>query len=227
MFTEDIIFNFKGLSRYFYEMSFMRKFIKISVNERIVEIPFTFQNMDLKKGSKILDVGCVRSKICFQLASLGYKVWGIDLRDWILTHPNFKFVKRDICDTKFEDEFFNCVTAISTIEHVGLGSKLYKDPMYNNGDIRAIDEIHRVLEKGGKLIITIPFGKRKVINYNGVAFRMYDHNALKELLKKFKIIKEEYYLREGHKWRPVAMEEINSIESYKITKGVAMIVAQK
>ena len=54
----------------------------IVINERIVEIPFVFQNLILKKGSKVLEFGCCQSSLAMQLASLGYRVTGVDFNDY-------------------------------------------------------------------------------------------------------------------------------------------------
>lgn len=62
-------------------------------SERIVEYPWVFRNLELDAG-KILDVGCCKSKLSIQLASLGYKVYGIDISNYLYKHPNFKFFAR-------------------------------------------------------------------------------------------------------------------------------------
>jgi hypothetical protein len=68
---------------------------QVSVNERIIEIPWVFMNLGLKQG-KILDVGCCWSAVSIELASMGFEVWGIDINPCALTHPNFKFIQDDI-----------------------------------------------------------------------------------------------------------------------------------
>jgi len=68
---------------------------ELIVNERIIEYPFIFQNLNLRKGSKILDFGCWESKLSIELASLGFKVIGVDLNNYEFSHPNFKFIKGD------------------------------------------------------------------------------------------------------------------------------------
>ena len=68
------------------------------VSERIVEYPLVFQQFAKmgKKVQTILDFGCVEDLLPIHLASLGYKVTGLDLRQYPFTHPNFEFVRADI-----------------------------------------------------------------------------------------------------------------------------------
>ena len=64
-----------------------------SMNERIVEVPFVFRSLSsLPNGAKILELGCAQSYLAINMASIGYKVWAVDLVDYDLTHPNFRFM---------------------------------------------------------------------------------------------------------------------------------------
>jgi len=63
------------------------------------------------------------------------------------------------------------------------------------GDKRALHEIARILKVGGKVIITVPFGKRFVSTSAG--FRAYDYRHLRELLSEFEIEKIEYAINRG------------------------------
>ncbi len=194
------------------------------INERIVEIPFVFQNLDLKKGSNIVEVGCNTSKLSIELASLGYNVTGFDLNDYSLSHPNFQFIKENFLNNTFKDETFDAAISISVIEHCGLGA--YNESEFSNGDHQVVDEIYRVLKKDGKFIITVPFGIKDV-DYKQ---RSYDEKSLGGLLKKFKIENEEFYMGLGRKeWIPVKKEELKNVDSTKegYTQGVACVLCRK
>jgi len=174
-----------------------------SVNERIFERPFVFLNLPPpEKNIKVLDAGCSFSVLSLEMASIGYKVWGIDLIDYPFQHPNLEFLKADISAMPFPDNFFDAAAAISTIEHVGIGH--YGDPVYENGDYKAVNEIRRVLKPGGKFIITVPYGKKMVIeNF----LRIYDEVELRRLLSGFKIEKIFYFTRLGKGWHSARREE--------------------
>ncbi|MCS7230990.1 MAG: class I SAM-dependent methyltransferase [Elusimicrobiota bacterium] len=176
-----------------------------TVTERIFERGFLFMNLyDVSVGSKILDVGCCWSSISLELSCLGYKVWGIDISEYPFYHPNFTFVKGSICKTEFEDNFFDVIIAISTIEHIGLGH--YGDSVFED-DYQAVSEIKRILKPNGKFILTLPFGK----NMKTQLFRVYDKEALNKLISSFEIVKLQYFLNYNDKyWTLVTEEEVIS-----------------
>lgn len=197
------------------------KLFQISINERIVETPWVHSQIKVE-GGKILDVGCYSSKLPIELASLGHEVWGIDVRYYPLKHPNFIFVQGDVYKTSFSDNFFDVITAVSTIEHIGMADPVYNDPEYPDGDKKAIKEMTRILKRGGKIIMTVPFGKRAVSWY-----RTYNLPSLRELLSKLKIEKIEYTIKKGESWTPASLEEVENVDQPNNPKAVALIVARK
>jgi hypothetical protein len=62
-----------------------------------------------------------------------------------------------------------------TIEHIGLGR--YGDELDAYGDIKAINELKRVLKPGGDLLFVTPVGKPK-IEFNG--HRIYSFEQIME-----------------------------------------------
>jgi len=230
-FNEPIYYSLKIKNRFLsyfigsLPFSLKRKYMRLVVNERIVEIPFVFQNLKLPKGSKILDFGCGESKLSLELASLGYRVTGVDLNDYNFTHPNFEFVKGNFLKNNFPDEYFDAVVAVSSIEHVGLGA--YGESFWDEeGDYKAVREIHRILKTGGIFIMTVPFGKRgKTLTY-----RVYDKKTLFNILNGFKIEKIECYIGLGRKyWIPANIDEAEKIDSVStgFNQAVACVLCSK
>lgn len=196
----------------------------VKTSERIVENPFLFINLNLPKNSRILEVGCCRSMIAIELAGLGYKITACDLKYYKYTHPNLTFIQGDLRYLNLPEEYFDGATSISTIEHVGIGA--YKDKLSKNGDKQMIQKIYRLLKHKGKLIITVPFGKKEVNSYE----RVYDYKSLLSLLRNFKIQNIEFY--EGlnrEYWIPVDKKELEDVSSVQkdFVQGIACIVAQK
>lgn len=109
-------------------------------NERLVELPFIFSQIDMDgSGRRALEFGCTRSTLALQLASLGYDVVGVDLRPYDLAHPNLSFFQGNVLDLDVGAEnAFDLVTAVSVIEHVGLGA---------HGDEPAQREREQVISK--------------------------------------------------------------------------------
>ncbi len=166
----NLIYNFINL-----------KAEKIKIGERIVEIPFLYKNLDFNKVNRILDLGCVGSKISLQLASLGYNVVGIDYRPYLFKHRNLEFIQGNFFNIDLPFESFDCAICISVVEHIGLPA--YNIKPFEDGDKKAIEKIYNLLKKGGKLILTVPFGKAIVNQFE----RNYNEKSLNQLIKKFKV----------------------------------------
>jgi SAM-dependent methyltransferase len=190
-----------------------------SVNERMVEVPFVLRSLE-ESDERILDVGCSQSILPLELAHLGFRVWGIDQRSYPVRHPNFAFVRCDVCQLSFPASFFDTVICLSTLEHVGLG--FYGDTRHERGDLAAIRELSRVLKPGGKLILTTPYGRR------GEGWqRVYDSAGIAELLAGLRIEKARYCVQAGDVWQETDERSLREIDSTDETRAVILIVARK
>jgi SAM-dependent methyltransferase len=235
-FLETLILKVTKLLNTFIELiqkteSTKRIFIKARTSRlisasRIVEYAWVLSH--LGDVCKILDVGSTTSRFPLELASIGYDVYSIDPRSYVqwhggLIHPNMKFIKGDICEAPFTSEFFDVVTAISTIEHIGT-EDFYKNPLVDETkDLKAVQEIARILKKDGRFIFTVPY-RHKI--RNGPFTRLYDEKTIRiRLLKRlFAIEKEDYFRLQNSFWRHVSVEEMRGLAK---KEGLACIVARK
>ena len=94
------------------------------------------------------------------LAGMGLNVWTLDIRKYEYSGivENLHSVCGDVTKTTFPDGNFDAVTAVSTIEHIGLGR--YGDFMDNEGDLKTMDEIYRITSMKANILVTIPFGRK-------------------------------------------------------------------
>jgi SAM-dependent methyltransferase len=200
-----------------------------NLSERIVEYPFVLRHLNLAKGGRVLDVGCGSSYFPPILASLGYQTYGIDIEDYPVEAPNFTFVKADVKRTGFPDGFFDRILVISTIEHIGIKhfepSVRSAESADGGADRQAMQELVRILKPGGKILLTVPFGKngRVIRNYQ----RFYTSSSLGMLLDGLAPETEEYYARKGLTWTRVPKEVASEIEEESVNYAVACIVALK
>ncbi|MBA4320324.1 MAG: hypothetical protein C0412_18155 [Flavobacterium sp.] len=101
---------------------------------------------------------------------------------------NFHAGKADLLSLPFLNNSVESLSCMHTIEHIGLGR--YGDSINPRGDIRAIEELKRVVAKNGNLIFVAPIGKPKTM-FN--AHRIYSYNQIISYfdgfeLKKFSLI---------------------------------------
>lgn len=190
--------------------------------ERVVEAPWVFQNLGLPPGARVLDFGCSQSPVSLHLASLGYRVVGVDLRPYDFVHPNLQVVQGDFLEGGFAEGEFDAVVAISAIEHTGLAA--YGDLPRDRADHRIVAEFRRVLRDRGRLLLTVPYGQPGQTSW----YRVYDRGSLAALLAPFTITRIDYYAGVGRTaWHPVAEAEVAGIDSVRAghTHGVACVLA--
>lgn len=114
-----------------------------------VETDLAFSLYKPTPEMKILDVGCGTGNFSIKLAEMGCKVVGIDKSGEMLNKAkqkskdkglNIEFYTMDIYDINFPDESFDGVFSMAAFEFI-------KEPK------KAYNEMHRVLKKGGPLLI--------------------------------------------------------------------------
>lgn len=122
------------------------------------------------KGN-VLDVGCGQSPYKFLLNTADTKYFGVDIVD----AEKFDYDNSDITpfdgeNIPFEDGKFDGLICTEVLEHVQNYQKL-------------IDEMHRVIKKGGTGIVTIPWSAR--YHYIPYDFFRYTPSSLKTMFSKF------------------------------------------
>lgn len=182
-------------------------------DSRIVEYAWVLRNMDLDSGT-ILDVGCGYSKFPIMLASLGYKVCALDLREYPKqSHVNFIFVKGDIRDANvpLPHADFDRIAMVSTLEHIGTGSE--EERRIDDGDLKSLTHIRGLLKRNGKILITVPFGPKYIIKRGT---RIYDYEKLIMLTKDFVVERMDYFRNSQGSYMPTTKPEDASLACFRL-----------
>lgn len=98
---------------------------------------------------------------------------------------NLECKKADLTKLPFKDSSIESLSCMHTVEHVGLGR--YGDPIDPDGDLKAVNELIRVVKPGGSLIFVVPIGKTKM-EFN--AHRIYSYKQVNEMFKDSMTMKE-------------------------------------
>ncbi len=115
-----------------------------------------------------------------------------DYRPAALRLSNLQSAHGDLMALPFADNSVESLSCMHTIEHIGLGR--YGDPIDYDADIKAINELKRVLAPAGTLIFVTPVGQPR-IEYN--AHRIYSYEQVMELftgltLSEFSLIPDDF-----------------------------------
>jgi hypothetical protein len=149
------------------------------INERIVEVPYALAAMrSVEPGAAVLDFGAVESTLSLSLASLGYRVTALDLRQYPFAHPLLESVAAPLEEWEPGRRRYDAVLCVSTVEHVGLG--WYGESRgAGDGDRRAMQRLLALTKPGGLLVLTVPYGSAGVDDVQ----RRYDRAGLDALVE--------------------------------------------
>ncbi|MDD5570110.1 MAG: DUF268 domain-containing protein [Bacteroidales bacterium] len=110
-----------------------------------------------------------------------------DYRITKLKLPGLECGQADLTSLPFENNSVLSLSCMHVLEHIGLGR--YGDDMDYDGDLKAINELKRVLAINGNLLLVVPVGK-PIIQFNGQ--RIYSYEQILEHFNDLKLI--EYSL---------------------------------
>lgn len=162
------------------------------VTERVVEVPWMLAHVG--EARHVLDVGSADATYLSELATRAKAtLTAIDTRHF---NPNDSRVTTLVCNVAvmpFEwSSRFDLVTCVSVLDHVGLSAYGMREQIGLLG--RAVAEMARVLVIGGRLLVTVPFGKNYTTDHPGGAQRIFDYESLAELFAgQFRIDSEAYW----------------------------------
>lgn len=181
-------------------------------SERLVEYEFVARNlMSSQKQAAILDIGSGSSMLAEAISKFGKGKWAVFRID--IAKSNCE-IRMDARMTGFRKAVFDQVICISTIEHIGIVTD-YTGYYDDDGDIKTIKEIVRILKKGGIAIITVPYGKVTKSTH-----RVYDRHALSRLLNvepgSLVEARKEFYCYKAGKWKRCSQGTADRMIAYEL-----------
>ena len=134
-------------------------------DERVVEFPWVASR---SLRGRLLDAGSTLNHL-HVLARLRPRVDDlhiVTLAPEERSYPRMgvSYVYADLRELPFRDGTYDCVTSLSTLEHVGMDNSYYGSEPGSEGDpqqecLRAARELRRVIRSGGELYLTVPVGR--------------------------------------------------------------------
>lgn len=173
-------------------------------SDRYLEYPWLLENIKITSG-RILDVGSTASNMLYNFLPKEVEINSIDLNTKPIESDSIKFTVGDIRKTNYEDNYFDLVSCISTLEHIGVSGRYGSDEDLE-GDLKAVKEMSRIVKPGGTILITVPYGARDVLPIN----KLYNKERIGELFKGFSSVEIEYkkYFEQFHLW--LATDEVEA-----------------
>ena len=158
--------------------------------------------------ARVLDVGGAESTLGVELATLGFEVLGLDLRDYLHEHPGLTSTNARLADLDADTEPFAAAVCLH-----GLGGADGDDPWA--ADAELLRRLRGLVTDDGVVVLSLPAG-------SGVAggHAHYDERRLAALLDGW-TVREQLYLREQlpGTWRRTESPEGRSIALVAASPG--------
>lgn len=179
------------------------------LDERIVEYPWLFSRLSSEPGT-LLDAGSVFNHdfiICHpRLRPKNVTIMTLAPEEECFWRRNISYLYGDIRNMVFQDDVFDEVACISTLEHVGLDNRRFHEGSLSDVSIDAkfdwgaVRELARVLKPGGRCFVSFPFGKAAISDWQ----RIFDAAMVERLIQEFAPVSSDaiyfrYYGERGWK----------------------------
>ncbi len=147
------------------------------LSERSVELPWLIANIG--RPNRLLDIGSADGVYTGILYEMCRDLTLCDTREFTPTVPATVFIGSAHRLPLDWTGKFDMVTCLSVLDHVGL------DAYGNATDVDLIDavitEIERVTVTGGRLLLTVPFGRSQVTRHPAGGQRIFDKEEIMDL----------------------------------------------
>lgn len=159
----------------------------VGFDERVVEFPWLFgQGLQ----GRVLDAGSalnhehVLDRFLPQVEDL--HIVTLEPEALSFTRRRVSHVFADLRDLPYRHAYFETVVCLSTLEHIGMDNTLYGvvGPRADDPEremCKAIRELIRVTAPGGRILVTVPYGRREDHGW----FRQFDRREVEALLEAF------------------------------------------
>lgn len=178
-----------------------------TLDERIVEIPWVVAN--LPSEGPVLDAGSALNHPIF-LDRVMPRVESLTITTFTEeeAHPELgpSYVTSDLRALPFESESFETIVCISTLDHVGMDNSAYGAAETRSDDPDrevelAVSELHRVLRPGGRLLVTVPYGRAEDHGW----CRQFDEPGLGRIAEPFEDPEIRIYKHSRRGWNPSSL----------------------
>jgi SAM-dependent methyltransferase len=177
----------------------------------------------INKPIRHLDIGS-RTDGFVAHVSVFREIEVIDIREQKSEVKNIHFTKANLMELPIEMiNYCDSISSLHAIEHFGLGR--YGDPIDYFGYLKAIENIHLILQPNGKFYFSTPIGTQR-IEFN--AHRVFSISYLINLFEKNFYINEFSYVDDkGNLFENISLSEEGIMKNYNCNYGCGIFILTK
>ncbi len=189
------------------------------LDERVVEYPWVLSRLArYGEKSRFLDAGStLNHEAILQHPAVKAHKWSI-----LTLSPETKcfwdlgvsYLYEDLRSVPFKDEWFDAVTCISVIEHVGMDNVVFAaEKAYRENRpqdyLGAVREMRRIIRPGGSLFLTVPFGRYEHHGW----LQQFDSGMLAALILEFRPqeVNKTFFRYTERGWKLAGEEECRDL----------------
>ncbi len=152
-------------------------------------------------------------------------IYVLDARPLSSAIPNVIFRQADLMTPVGDDlvDFCDSLSCLHALEHFGLGR--YGDPVSYDGYLLGLDNLHRMLRKGGRLYFSVPIGPER-IEFN--AHRVFSVTYLLECFgEKYRIDRFSFVDDRGDLHEDTSLTDPSAMRSFDCVYGCGIFELTK
>jgi SAM-dependent methyltransferase len=190
------------------------------LDERVVEYPWLLSRLShFAKQSRFLDAGSTLNyESILRHRNVNPHKWSIltlSPEPSCFWNLGVSYLYEDLRALPFQDDWFDGITCVSVIEHVGMdnadyaGVDSYREKRPRDF-LRAISEMRRVIRSGGSLLLTVPFGRYHDYGW----LQQFDSAMLADLISEFRPrkIDRSFFCYTDRGWKLTQEHECQDLE---------------
>lgn len=198
------------------------------LDERVVECPWAISRVRPGSGL-LLDAGSVLNTPMFldapELSQQKIIIYSLEM-DSVRLDPRLSYLHGDFREPVLRDGIFDTIVCISTVEHIGMWpipkppyevtlkqQQPEKDLLAYRGVIKTF---HNLLKPGGRLLLTVPFGKAQDQDW----LQVFGAGQIEDVKQSFggDCLSETYYRHAADGWHTSTPEECTDLEYFNIVR---------
>lgn len=198
------------------------------LDERVIECPWALSRLQPGEGM-VLDAGSVLNEPTYlntpEMKQKKVVIYSLEM-DKVILDPRLSYIHGDFREPVLKDGIFDAIVCISTVEHIGMWPipkppyevtlkqpQPEKDLLAYRGVMKTF---HDLLKPGGKLLLTVPYGKAEDQDW----LQVFGAEQIADVKKSFggKCDSETYYRHDADGWHTTAPEECAELEFFNIVR---------
>ena len=188
---------------------------------RVIETKLVLNSLNPEKGERILDLGSPKLLSLYLTKNVGSNLIVSDINDYFKKYcsdfaktlnlgDNYRLVVLDARKIDLPSNSVDKIYSISVFEHIP-----------DNGDLKAMREVQKILKKGGIFTLTLPYGKEYTTEYRDPK-KFYYSNNVKEYKKGDNVFYQRDYDEKSLNERIVNSSELKLIEKQYIGQRIKL-----